>query len=138
MAIDPGGGDDPGKQPLSKLGDSNRRAFTQGSFAEKILYLAFQLRSNYLGRRIHNFPESTQRLLMTNRQTNGIEYLQQIAMAHVASRVLAAGVCLNVFNVIPPSGATAQAIAQSTQTSLRGIRILLDSLASLQLLRKSD
>jgi ubiquinone/menaquinone biosynthesis C-methylase UbiE len=73
-----------------------------------------------------------------NRQPSGIEFLQQIAMAHVASRVLAAGVCLNVFNVIPGSGATAQAIAQSTQTSLRGIRILLDSLASLQLLRKSE
>lgn len=70
-------------------------------------------------------------------QLNGLQYVQQLAFAHVASRVLAAGVFLNIFNVISSSGRTAEEISESTQTSLRGIRILLDALTSFHLLRKS-
>jgi ubiquinone/menaquinone biosynthesis C-methylase UbiE len=68
---------------------------------------------------------------------NGLEYLQQLAFAHVVSRVLAAAVFLNVFDVITPAGNTAEEIAASTHCSLRGIRILLDTLASLQLMGKA-
>lgn len=66
-----------------------------------------------------------------------IEYLQQLAVSHLATRILLSGLQLGVFEQIGDEPKTAEEIAKRTNTSLRGIRILLDCLVSFHLLTKS-
>ncbi len=65
------------------------------------------------------------------------EQLMQMSMSYTSSRVLAVGVQLQVFSHIAAGRHTAAAIAKAAGASERGMRMLLDSLASLQLLTKS-
>jgi SAM-dependent methyltransferase len=67
-----------------------------------------------------------------------IEYLQQLAVSHLATRILFSGVQLGVFEQIGDEGKTAGEISKRTNTSLRGIRILLDCLVSFHLLTKAE
>jgi ubiquinone/menaquinone biosynthesis C-methylase UbiE len=66
------------------------------------------------------------------------EQLMQMNMSYTSSRVLAAGVRLNVFTHIARGRQTVAAIAQAAGASERGMRMLLDALTALQLLSKGD
>jgi len=65
------------------------------------------------------------------------EQLMQMGMSYTSSRVLAAGVQLEVFLHIAAGRHSAAAIAKAAGASERGMRMLLDALTSLQLLTKS-
>lgn len=67
-----------------------------------------------------------------------IKYLQQLSVTHIATRIFASGLQLGVFESIGENGKTAKKIAEDSSCSLRGIRVLLDCLVSLRLLRKSN
>jgi ubiquinone/menaquinone biosynthesis C-methylase UbiE len=70
--------------------------------------------------------------------SDSIEYLQRLAISHLATRILVSGVQLGVFETIGDEGKTAIQIAEATATSVRGIRMLLDCLVSFHLLKKSE
>jgi ubiquinone/menaquinone biosynthesis C-methylase UbiE len=65
------------------------------------------------------------------------EQLMQMSMSYTASRILAAGVQLDVFAHVAAGRPTAAEIARASGASERGLRMLLDALAALQLLTKS-
>lgn len=67
-----------------------------------------------------------------------IEYLQRLSISHLATRILMSGIQIRVFEAIGDEGKTAIEIANETNSSLRGIRILLDCLVSFRLLTKSN
>jgi ubiquinone/menaquinone biosynthesis C-methylase UbiE len=67
-----------------------------------------------------------------------IEYLQRLAISHLATRILMSGIQIGVFETIDDEGKTASEIAQETGSSVRGIRVLLDCLVSFHLLTKSN
>lgn len=77
-------------------------------------------------------------MMSENPTNNEIQYLQQLSVTHMATRVFATGLQLGVFESIDDEGKTATEIAEVTSTSIRGIRILLDCLVSFHLLRKSN
>lgn len=66
-----------------------------------------------------------------------IDYLQRLAISHLATRILLSGVQIGVFETIGENGKTANEIAEKTGSSPRGIRMLLDCLVSFHLLTKS-
>jgi ubiquinone/menaquinone biosynthesis C-methylase UbiE len=72
------------------------------------------------------------------RPVSEIEYLQQLAVSHLATRILLSGLQLAVFEQIGDEAKTAEEIAKRTNASSRGIRILLDCLVSFHLLTKSE
>src|ERR1700731_1464776 len=65
------------------------------------------------------------------------EQLMQMNMSYTSSRVLAAGVQLNVFSQLASGGQTANDIARAVGASERGMRMLLDALTGLQILAKT-
>jgi ubiquinone/menaquinone biosynthesis C-methylase UbiE len=65
------------------------------------------------------------------------DQLMQMGMSYAASRVLAAGVRLNVFSLLASGQKTAADVARAAGASERGMRMLLDALTALQLLAKS-
>ncbi|MCI0413064.1 methyltransferase domain-containing protein [bacterium] len=67
-----------------------------------------------------------------------IEYLQRLALSHMATRILMSGVQLGVFESIGDDSKTADETAEVTGSSPRGIRMLLDCLVSFRLLNKSN
>ncbi len=67
-----------------------------------------------------------------------IQYLQQLSVTHIATRVFAAGLQFGVFESIGDEGKTALEVAEAASSSVRGIRILLDCLVSFHLLQKSQ
>ncbi len=67
-----------------------------------------------------------------------IEYLQRLSISHLATRILMSGIQIGVFETIDDEGKTAIEIAQETESSVRGIRVLLDCLVSFHLLTKSN
>jgi ubiquinone/menaquinone biosynthesis C-methylase UbiE len=67
----------------------------------------------------------------------GPEQLMQMAFSYTASRILAAGVRLNVFSLIDAGHTTAADVAATASTPERGMRMLLDALTGLELLTKS-
>jgi len=62
--------------------------------------------------------------------------LMNMGMSYMTARVLAAGVQLNVFSHLAAGHQTAAAVAQAANSSERGMRMLLDALAGLELLTK--
>ena len=66
-----------------------------------------------------------------------IEYLQRLAISHLATRILMSGVQIGVFECIGKDTKTADEIAEQIGSSLRGTRMLLDCLVSFRLLTKS-
>ncbi|MCZ7406743.1 MAG: hypothetical protein O8C67_17695, partial [Candidatus Methanoperedens sp.] len=66
------------------------------------------------------------------------EKIMETAFAYAATRVLVAGVDLEVFTHIANGNHTAAEIAKAADASQRGIEILLNSLASLNFITKSD
>jgi ubiquinone/menaquinone biosynthesis C-methylase UbiE len=64
------------------------------------------------------------------------DQLMQMAMSYTASRVLAAGIRLNVFSLLASGHETAADVAKAVGASERGMRMLLDALTALQLLVK--
>jgi ubiquinone/menaquinone biosynthesis C-methylase UbiE len=64
------------------------------------------------------------------------EQIMQMGMSYTSSRILAAGVRLNVFSTIASGRHTTDEIARAAGASERGMRMLLDALAALQLLAK--
>ena len=67
-----------------------------------------------------------------------IQYLQQLSVMHMATRIFASGLQLGVFDSIGDEGKTAAEVAEAASSSVRGIRILLDCLVSFRLLRKAQ
>jgi ubiquinone/menaquinone biosynthesis C-methylase UbiE len=65
------------------------------------------------------------------------EQLMQMSMSYTSSRILTAGVRLNVFSHMAAGHQSAAAIAGAAGASERGMRMLLDALAALQLVAKS-
>src|SRR5665811_1668502 len=66
------------------------------------------------------------------------EKIMETTFAYAATRVLVAGVDLEVFTHIANGNHTAADIAKAADASQRGIEILLNSLASLNFITKSD
>ena len=69
--------------------------------------------------------------------TSGPEALMQLSFAHAPSRILASGVQLDVFSHIAGGKKTVAEIARAAGASERGMRMLLDALAAIQVLAKS-
>jgi len=67
-----------------------------------------------------------------------LERLQALSFAHVNSRIFFAALHLDIFNRIGEHSRSAPQIADATGASPRGIRMLLDCLVSLELLRKTS
>jgi ubiquinone/menaquinone biosynthesis C-methylase UbiE len=65
------------------------------------------------------------------------DQLMQMGMSYTGSRVLAAGIRLDVFSLLASGHATVMAVARAAGASERGMRMLLDALTALQLLTKS-
>lgn len=72
-----------------------------------------------------------------SQQQADAQTLLQISFSYIPARVLMSGVQLNVFTHIANGKNTADQIAEAEKASSRGLRMLLDSLTSLQLLTKS-
>ncbi len=75
----------------------------------------------------------------TSEQPNGDldpDQLMQMGMSYTSSRVLAAGVQLDVFSPLASGPKTAADLARSVGASERGLRMLLDALTGLRLLTK--
>lgn len=70
--------------------------------------------------------------------TNDPQLLLQLSFSYMPARVLMSGIQLGVFTHIAEGKKTASEIADAENASERGLRMLLDSLTSLQLLTKSN
>jgi ubiquinone/menaquinone biosynthesis C-methylase UbiE len=77
-------------------------------------------------------------VLRRNQDGLNPERLHQITFSFIPSRVLTAGVELGVFTHIAGHKNTAEAIARAAKADGRGMRMLLDSLAALELLTKKN
>jgi len=75
---------------------------------------------------------------MSDHPQHDIDYLQRLSISHLATRILMSGVQLRMFETIGDKSKTAIEIAEQTASSVRGIRMLLDSLVSFHLLEKSE
>lgn len=73
-----------------------------------------------------------------NSRYEDIQYLQQLSVTHIATRIFASGLQLGVFDAIGDEGMTVAEMAEAASSSVRGIRILLDCLVSFHLLRKAQ
>jgi ubiquinone/menaquinone biosynthesis C-methylase UbiE len=73
-----------------------------------------------------------------NRDDLNPEQLHQISFSFIPSRVLTAGVELGVFTHIAGGKHTAEAIARAAKADRRGMRMLLDALAALELVTKKN
>src|ERR1035437_504646 len=73
-----------------------------------------------------------------NRDSLNPERLHQITFSFIPSRVLTAGVDLSVFTHIAGGKNTAEGIARAAKADTRGMRMLLDSLAALELVTKKN
>ena len=62
--------------------------------------------------------------------------LMEMTLSYTASRILAAGVRLGVFSLVDAGHTTAADLARAAAASERGMRMLLDALASMMLLTK--
>jgi hypothetical protein len=67
-----------------------------------------------------------------------LEKIMETSFAHAATRVLVAGVDLEVFTHIANGNHTAADIAKAADASQRGIEILINSLASMNFITKSN
>lgn len=66
------------------------------------------------------------------------QQVQELARGYHKAKILLTCVELGVFEVLAGRSATAQTVADMTQTSIRGMELLLNAAASLGLLEKHD